>query len=59
MAMLGGMLFTRRIGVVAQNIGYGPLFTAIAFLHIIGVAFLWSLLREPKGPAQTPKQWIR
>jgi MFS transporter, ACS family, hexuronate transporter len=54
MAMLGGMLFTWRIGVVAQNIGYGPLFTAIAFLDIIGVAFLWSLLREPKGTIQTP-----
>ena len=47
-AVLGGMLFTMIIGRVAQSIGYGPLFTAIAFLDIIGVAFLWSLLREPK-----------
>jgi MFS transporter, ACS family, hexuronate transporter len=47
-AVLGGMLFTAIVGYVAQNIGYGPLFTAIAFLDIIGVAFLWSLLRDPK-----------
>jgi ACS family hexuronate transporter-like MFS transporter len=48
MAIAGGMLFTAIIGRVALSIGYGPLFTAIAFLDIIGVAFLWSLLREPK-----------
>jgi hypothetical protein len=36
------------VGIVAQSIGYGPLFTVIAFLDIIGVAFLWSLLRAPK-----------
>jgi len=47
-AVLGGMLFTMVIGHVAQSIGYGPLFTTIAFLDIIGVAFLWSLLRDPK-----------
>ncbi len=48
MAVLGGMLFTWIVGIVAQTIGYGPLFTAIAFLDIIGVTFLWILLREPK-----------
>ena len=47
-AVLGGMIFTTIVGRVAQSIGYGPLFTVIAFLDIIGVAFLWSLLREPK-----------
>jgi len=47
-AVLGGMIFTAIVGIVAQTIGYGPLFTTIAFLDIIGVAFLWSLLREPK-----------
>jgi ACS family hexuronate transporter-like MFS transporter len=47
-AMIGGMLFTMIIGRVAQTIGYGPLFTTIAFLDIVGVAFLWSLLRDPK-----------
>jgi ACS family hexuronate transporter-like MFS transporter len=51
-AVLGGMLFTMVIGRVAQSIGYGPLFTTIAFLDIIGVAFLWSLLREPKHFAE-------
>ena len=47
-AVLGGMIFTTIVGRVAQGIGYGPLFTVIAFLDIIGVAFLWSLLRDPK-----------
>ncbi len=47
-AVLGGMIFTTITGRVAQSIGYGPLFTTIAFLDIIGVAFLWSLLRDPK-----------
>lgn len=51
-AVLGGMIFTMIVGRVAQNIGYGPLFTAIAFLDIIGVAFLWSLLREPRHFAE-------
>jgi ACS family hexuronate transporter-like MFS transporter len=56
-AMIGGMLFTQIVGVVAQGIGYGPLFTTIAFLDIIGVAFLWSLLRDPEGmgPTQPPE----
>jgi ACS family hexuronate transporter-like MFS transporter len=48
MAFGGGMLFTAVIGRVAKQIGYGPLFTSIAFFDIIGVAFLWSLLRTPK-----------
>ncbi len=48
MAIGAGMLFTWIVGYVAQNIGYGPLFTVIAFLDIIGVTFLWSLLRDPK-----------
>ena len=39
-AMLGGMLFTAVVGIVAQNIGYAPLFATIAFLDLIGVAFL-------------------
>ena len=51
-AVLGGMIFTAIVGIVAQTIGYGPLFTTIAFLDIIGVAFLWSLLREPKHFAE-------
>jgi MFS transporter, ACS family, hexuronate transporter len=55
-AMLGGMIFTWTVGIVAQNIGYGPLFTAIAFLDIIGVAFLWLMLREPVRTAEEPKK---
>jgi MFS transporter, ACS family, hexuronate transporter len=51
-AVLGGMIFTTIVGRVAQSIGYGPLFTVIAFLDIIGVAFLWSLLRDPKHFAE-------
>jgi ACS family hexuronate transporter-like MFS transporter len=44
---LGGMLFTMVVGIVAMKIGYGPLFTAIAFFDLIGSAALWALLREP------------
>jgi MFS transporter, ACS family, hexuronate transporter len=51
-AVLGGLLFTWITGKVANSIGYGPLFTAIAFLDIVGVTFLWSLLRTPKGAAK-------
>jgi ACS family hexuronate transporter-like MFS transporter len=46
-AQLGGILFTMAVGIVAMKIGYGPLFTAIAFFDIIGVAVLWGLLQEP------------
>ena len=50
---LGGMLFTMVVGIVAMKIGYGPLFTAIAFFDLLGSAALWMLLREPrKGVAQ-------
>jgi ACS family hexuronate transporter-like MFS transporter len=55
MAVLGGMLFTMVVGIVAQTIGYGPLFTVIAFLDIIGVVFLWSLLRTPEHSAEGRK----
>jgi ACS family hexuronate transporter-like MFS transporter len=48
-AGLGGMLFTMVVGIVAMKIGYRPLFTAIAFLDIVGASVLWALLREPKG----------
>jgi ACS family hexuronate transporter-like MFS transporter len=44
---LGGLLFTMAVGIVALNIGYRPLFVAIAFFDLIGSAFLWALLREP------------
>jgi ACS family hexuronate transporter-like MFS transporter len=49
---LGGMLFTLVVGIVALKIGYGPLFTAIAFFDLFGSAALWTLLREP---ARTPR----
>lgn len=52
-AGLGGMVFTMVVGIVAMKIGYGPLFTAIAFFDIIGCACLWALLRERSpGTAQ-------
>jgi hypothetical protein len=38
------------VGIVAMKIGYGPLFTAIAFFDLIGSAVLWALLREPVQP---------
>jgi len=47
-AVLGGMFFTAVVGYVAETIGYGPIFIIIAFLDIIGVTFLWWLLRAPK-----------
>ncbi|MGA3123962.1 MAG: MFS transporter [Polyangiaceae bacterium] len=47
---LGGTLFTMVVGIVAMKIGYGPLFTAIAFFDLIGSAVLWALLREPVQP---------
>jgi ACS family hexuronate transporter-like MFS transporter len=50
-AGLGGMLFTMVVGIVAMKIGYGPLFTAIAFFDLLGAAALWALLREPTRPA--------
>jgi MFS transporter, ACS family, hexuronate transporter len=56
MAFGGGMLFTAIIGRVAKSIGYGPLFTSIAFFDIIGVMFLWSLLRNKKTTATKPNQ---
>jgi ACS family hexuronate transporter-like MFS transporter len=47
---LGGMLFTLVVGVVALNVGYGPLFVAIAFFDLIACAFLWAWLRvDPAG----------
>jgi ACS family hexuronate transporter-like MFS transporter len=55
-AIFGGMVFTKIVGVVARDIGYGPLFISIAFLDIIGVLFLWWLLRDPKRfAAQEPR----
>jgi ACS family hexuronate transporter-like MFS transporter len=49
---LGGMLFTMVIGMVALKTGYAPLFVAMALFDLIGSAFLWGLLSEPKrGPA--------
>jgi ACS family hexuronate transporter-like MFS transporter len=43
---LGGLLFTKVVGVVAMAIGYAPLFVAIAFFDLIGAGLLWALLRE-------------
>jgi ACS family hexuronate transporter-like MFS transporter len=57
--LFGGMLFTMVVGIVALKIGYAPLFIVIAFLDLIGSAFLWGLLREPRrntaasGPVHT------
>ena len=52
---IGGLLFTMVVGIVAMKIGYGPLFTAIAFFDLLGSAALWALLREPaKKPLASP-----
>jgi ACS family hexuronate transporter-like MFS transporter len=47
----GGLIFTFVVGYVATHIGYKPLFVAIAFLDIIGVSFLWLLLKKPEEQA--------
>jgi ACS family hexuronate transporter-like MFS transporter len=52
-ALLGGMLFTLVVGIVAKRVGYAPLFVAIAFFDLIGATVLWALLgadreREPR-----------
>lgn len=51
---LGGMIFTKIVGVVAVKIGYAPLFVAIALFDLVGSAALWALLRQPRPqrPAQ-------
>ena len=43
----GGMLFTWVVGQTVTTVGYGPIFTGIAFFDVIGTAILWALLREP------------
>jgi MFS transporter, ACS family, hexuronate transporter len=55
---IGGLLFTMVVGIVAMKIGYGPLFTAIAFFDLIGSAALWGLLREPAKKPFAPSPSI-
>ena len=43
----GGMLFTFTVGWLVMHLGYSPIFTAIAFMDIIGAAALWILIRTP------------
>ncbi len=43
---IGGLLFTKVVGIVAMSIGYAPLFVAIAFFDLIGAGLLWALMRE-------------
>ncbi len=49
----GGMLFTWRVGWLAMNVGYTPIFTTIALLDIIGAIALWTILRVPKTQPNT------
>jgi ACS family hexuronate transporter-like MFS transporter len=51
---IGGLLFTKVVGIVAMTIGYAPLFIAIAFFDLIGAALLWSFLREHKERQALP-----
>jgi ACS family hexuronate transporter-like MFS transporter len=44
----GGMIFVAIVGYVSAHFGYAPLFTAIAFLDLIGAALVWILIRAPK-----------
>jgi ACS family hexuronate transporter-like MFS transporter len=47
----GSTLFTLIVGFVATEFGYGPLFTTIAFLDLIGAAMIWTLIRAPRTEA--------
>jgi ACS family hexuronate transporter-like MFS transporter len=44
---LGGMLFILTVGYLVMHLGYSPIFTAIAFMDIVGAAILWLLIRTP------------
>ena len=44
--ILGGMLFTMVVGIVAMRVGYAPLFIAIGLFDLVGAALLWMLVRE-------------
>jgi ACS family hexuronate transporter-like MFS transporter len=52
----GGILFTLIVGYVAQNIGYAPLFVAIAFLDLIGAGLLWLMVRVPRAVEPAPAE---
>lgn len=49
----GGMLFTWGIGWLVMHLGYGPIFTMIAFFDIIGATALWLILRIPQPQLNT------
>ncbi len=49
----GGMLFTWGVGWLVMHLGYGPIFTMIAFFDIIGATALWLLLRIPQPQLNT------
>ena len=44
----GGLIFLGIISQVVDAYGYGPLFTTIAFLDLIGAGLVWILIRKPK-----------
>jgi ACS family hexuronate transporter-like MFS transporter len=46
---LGSALFMLIVGQLVTHRGYSPVFTAIAFMDLIGAAFLWTLIRTPRG----------
>lgn len=48
-AWIGGMSFSLLIGVLADTIGYNPLFAALAVFDFIGAAVLWTLLRDRRA----------
>jgi MFS transporter, ACS family, hexuronate transporter len=48
---IGGLGFILIVGYVTASFGYAPLFTAIAFLDLIGAALVWVLIRAPDAAA--------
>ena len=40
------MLFSLLVGALAHTVGYNPLFVCLAIFDLLGVAIVFSLLRE-------------
>ena len=44
---LGVLVFTLALGKLVDQIGYGPFFTVLGLLDLVGAALLWTLVRKP------------
>ena len=48
----GGSLFILIAGYVTEYIGFNPMWTAIAFMDVVGVSLLCIIIRAPKPAAE-------